>query len=167
MDALIGLFILSLVLIFLGLVWRFSLRWVVIFENERGVVYKQGKFHRVLQPGSYWIYTYLEKVQKVDIRARFITIPGQDVLSSDNIGVKASVAVNLRAWPAVDDPFKALNSAFNYTESLYLILQLELRDLFGSTPIDELLAKRKQIGVTLLEKSKEKAAELGLALLPA
>ena len=120
MDALIGLFILSLVLIFLGLVWRFSLRWVVIFENERGVVYKQGKFHRVLQPGGYWIYTYLEKVQKVDIRARFITIPGQDVLSSDNIGVKVSVAVNFR----VDDPFKALNSAFNYTESLYLILQL-------------------------------------------
>ena len=74
-----------------------------------------------------------------------------------------SVAVNFR----VDDPFKALNSAFNYTESLYLILQLELRDLFGSTPIDELLAKRKQIGVTLLEKSKEKAAELGLALLSA
>lgn len=163
MDALIGLFILSLVLIFLGLVWRFSLRWVVIFENERGVVYKQGKFHRALQPGGYWIYTYLEKVQKVDIRARFITIPGQDVLSSDNIGVKVSVAVNFR----VDDPFKALNSAFNYTESLYLILQLELRDLFGSTPIDELLAKRKQIGVTLLEKSKEKAAELGLALLSA
>ena len=163
MDALIGLFILSLVLIFLGLVWRFSLRWVVIFENERGVVYKQGKFHRVLQPGGYWIYTYLEKVQKVDVRARFITIPGQDVLSSDNIGVKVSVAVNFR----VDDPFKALNSAFNYTESLYLILQLELRDLFGSTPIDELLAKRKQIGVTLLEKSKEKAAELGLALLSA
>lgn len=163
MDALLGLLILSLVLIFLGLVWRFSLKWVVVFENERGVVYKQGKFHRVLQPGSHWIYTYLEEVQKVDIRARFITIPGQDVLSSDNIGVKVSVAVNFR----VDDPFKALNSTFNYTESLYLMLQLELRDLFGSTPIDELLVKRRQIGVTLLEKSKEKAAELGLTLLSA
>lgn len=163
MDALLGLLILSLVFIFLGLVWRFSLKWVVVFENERGVVYKQGKFHRVLQPGSHWIYAYLEEVQKVDIRARFITIPGQDVLSSDNIGVKVSVAVNFR----VDDPFKALNSTFNYTESLYLMLQLELRDLFGSTPIDELLVKRRQIGVTLLEKSKEKAAELGLTLLSA
>jgi len=105
----------------------------------------------------------LEKAQKVDIRARFITIPGQDVLSSDNISVKVSVAVNFR----VDDPFKALNSAFNYSESLYSILQLELRDLFGSTPIDELLVNRKQIGTALYEKSKEKASELGLVLLSA
>ena len=163
MDALIGLFALSLILIFLGLMWRYSLMWVVVFENERGVVYKQGKFHRILQPGGHWVYTFLEKVQKIDIRSRFITIPGQDVLSSDNIGVRVSVAVNFR----VEDPFKALNSAFNYTESLYLILQLELRDLFGSTPIDELLAKRKDIGNALLEKSKEKAAELGLVLLSA
>ena len=163
MDALIGLFALSLILIFLGLMWRYSLMWVVVFENERGVVYKQGKFHRILQPGGHWVYTFLEKVQKIDIRSRFITIPGQDVLSSDNIGVRVSVAVNFR----VEDPFKALNSAFNYTESLYLILQLELRDLFGSTPIDELLAKRKDIGNALLEKSKEKAAELGLLLLSA
>lgn len=163
MDAITGLLILSLIFIFFGLVWRFSLIRTVVFENERGVVYKQGKFHRLLQPGSYWTYAYSEKVQKVDIRARFITIPGQDVLSSDNISIKVSVAVNFR----VDDPFKALNSTYNYSESLYSILQLELRDLFGSTPIDELLAKRKQIGMALFEKSKEKAAELGLVLLSA
>ena len=106
---------------------------------------------------------YLERVQKVDVRARFITIPGQDVLSSDNISIKVSVAVNFK----VEDPFKALNSSFNYSESLYSILQLELRDLFGLTPIDELLGKRKEIGQALFEKSKDKAAELGLTLLSA
>lgn len=163
MDVIAGLLIVSLVLIFFGFVWWFALMRAVIFEHERGVVYRQGKFHRVLQPGSYWLYARFEKLQKVDIRARFITIPGQDVLSSDNISVKVSVAVNFK----VDDPFKALNNAFNYSESLYSILQLELRDLFGSTPIDELLVKRKQIGISLFEKSKEKAAELGMVLLSA
>jgi len=163
MDGIATLLVICLILIFFGLVWWFSLMRAVIFEHERGVVYRQGKFHRVLQPGSYWLYARLEKLQKVDIRARFITIPGQDVLSSDNISIKVSVAVNFR----VDDPFKALNSAFNYSESLYSILQLELRDLFGSTPIDELLVKRKQIGATLFEKSKEKVSELGLTLLSA
>lgn len=163
MDGISALLALFLIFIFLGSVWRFSLLRTVIFENERGVVYRQGKFHRVLQPGSYWLYARLEKLQRVDIRARFITIPGQDVLSSDNISIKVSVAVNFR----VEDPFKALNSSFNYSESLYSILQLELRDLFGSTPIDELLVKRKQIGDILFEKSKEKAAELGLVLLSA
>jgi len=161
MDAITGLFIVFLAVVFFGFAWRFSPRRTVIFEYERGVVYRHGKFQRVLQPGSHWIYPFFEKVQKVDIRARFITIPGQDVLSSDNISVKVSVAANFR----VDDPFKALNNAYNYSESLYSILQLELRDLFGSTPIDELLAKRKQIGESLFERSRGKATELGLVLL--
>jgi regulator of protease activity HflC (stomatin/prohibitin superfamily) len=163
MDVIFGLLILCLIILLFGLAWRFALMQVVIFEHERGVVYRQGKFHRILQPGGHWLYAFLEKLQKVDIRARFITIPGQDVLSADNITVKVSVAVNFK----VDDPFKALNSNFNYSESLYSILQLELRDLFGSTPIDQLLLKRKEIGEALFEKSKEKAAEFGLLLLSA
>ncbi len=163
MDEIIFLFLLIVVLIFFAFIWQFLIKRTVIFEHERGVVYRHGKFHRVLQPGSHWLYPYLEKLQRIDVRARFITIPGQDVLSSDNITIKVSVAVNFK----VEDPFKALNSTFNYSESLYAILQLELRDLFGATPIDELLVKRKQIGETLFEKSKEKAADLGLLLLSA
>jgi regulator of protease activity HflC (stomatin/prohibitin superfamily) len=163
MDILIFLFVLILGLIFFAFIWGMLLKRVVIFEHERGVVFRNGKFHRLLQPGSHWLFPYVEKLQNVDVRARFITIPGQDVLSADNISVKVSVAVNFK----VDDPFKAMNTAFNYSESLYSILQLELRDLFGSTPIDELLVKRKEIGEALFEKSKEKAAELGLLLLSA
>jgi regulator of protease activity HflC (stomatin/prohibitin superfamily) len=163
MDAIAGLPIIILVLCALVLVWRILLMRTVIFENERGVVYRRGKFHRILQPGSYWIYTYLDKVQKVDVRARFITIPGQDVLTSDNISIKVSVAINFK----IEDPFKALLSSYNYTESLYSIVQVELRDLFGSISIDELLAKRKQIGETLFETSKGKVTDLGLILLSA
>jgi regulator of protease activity HflC (stomatin/prohibitin superfamily) len=163
MDAIFGLLILCLIALFFGLVWRFALVQAVIFEHERGVVYRQGKFHRILQPGGHWLYAFLEKLQKVDIRARFITIPGQDVLSSDNITVKVSLAVNFK----VEDPYKALNNSFSYSESLYSILQLELRDLFGSTPIDELLLKRREIGEALFEKSREKVAELGLQLVSA
>jgi regulator of protease activity HflC (stomatin/prohibitin superfamily) len=120
MDALLFLFVLILGLIFFAFIWGFLLKRIVIFEHERGVVYRNGRFHRVLQPGSHWLFPYFEKLQKIDVRARFLTIPGQDVLSSDNISVKVSVAVNFK----VDDPFKAMNTAFNYSESLYSILQL-------------------------------------------
>ena len=163
MDGMTPLLIATLVLIFFAFVWWFAPRRTVIFEYERAVVYRNGKFHRVLQPGTHWLYARTEKLQKVDIRARFVTIPGQDVLSSDNISIKVSIAASFR----IDDPFKALNSSFNYLESLYLILQLALRDLCGSTPIDELLTKRKEIGGTLLEKTTEKVSELGLTLLSA
>jgi regulator of protease activity HflC (stomatin/prohibitin superfamily) len=163
MEQISSLFIAILVIVFLGFIWQFLAKRTVIFEHERGVVYRQGRFHRILLPGSHWLFPYWEKLQRIDVRARFITIPNQDVLSSDNITIKVSLAVNFK----VEDPYKALNNTFNYTESLYSILQLELRDLFGSTPIDELLVKRKEIGEALFEKSREKVAELGLLLLSA
>ena len=162
MNSIIDWFFL-LVLIVLLLLSRFFLLQTVVFENERAVVYRSGRYHRVLQPGRHWIFVFLEKVQRVDVRARFITIPGQDVLSSDNITVKVSLAVNFR----VDDPFKALNNSFNYSEALYSIIQLELRALFGSTSIDELLGKRREIGRALFERCRDKIAELGLVLLSA
>src|SRR5215510_8805306 len=115
MNDIAFLIALIVIIIFSGFFWRLSSIIVaVIFEHERGVVYRQGKFNRVLQPGSHFLYPYYETLQKVDIRARFITIPGQDVLSSDNISVKVSLAVNFK----VDDPFKAMNTTFNYSESL-------------------------------------------------
>ncbi len=163
MNEIIFLLVLVLGIIFFGFIWQFFLKRNIIFEHERGVVYRQGRFHRILQPGSHWLFPYWDKLQRIDVRARFITIPGQDVLSSDNITIKVSLAVNFK----VEDPYKALNNSFNYSESLYSILQLELRDLFGSTPIDESLVKRKQIGEALFEKSREKVAELGLQLLSA
>jgi regulator of protease activity HflC (stomatin/prohibitin superfamily) len=161
MDLIADLFAIFLGIVVFGLIWQYGISRITIFEYERGVVYRQGRFKRILLPGGHWVFSFFEKVQRIDVRARYITIPGQDVLSSDNISIKVSIAANFQ----VEDPFKALNAAFSYHESLYLILQLELRDVVGSTPIDELLAKRKQIGETLLERSKGKAAELGLNLL--
>jgi regulator of protease activity HflC (stomatin/prohibitin superfamily) len=154
--------ILSLI-IFFGVMWWLAPRRVLVFEYERALLYTDGKFQRILQPGKHWLFRRGHLVQKIDVRTRFVNIPGQDVLSSDNVGIKVSIAASYK----IDDPYKSVNHTANYLESLYLTLQLQLRDLVGALPIDELLTNRKQIGEALFESSKEKAAELGLALLSA
>lgn len=151
--------------VILGIViWSFLLpRRIVVFDYERGVVYRRGNFSRILKPGMYWFFQRSDTVQKVDIRTRFVTIPGQEVLSADNVNVKVSIVASYR----IDEPYKALTSTVNFTESLYLILQLGLRDLFSSTPIEELLLKRSEISKRLFEKTSDKASDLGLILLSA
>lgn len=148
--------------ILVGVIYLWAnLRGVLIFEHERGLLYRQGKFSRVLDPGKHWIFRPVHTVQKVDVRARAVTIPGQEVLSADNVTIKVSLAVIFK----VDDPYKAVNTTASYLEALYLALQVQLRDLVGTTPIDELLAKRREIGSRLLESTKTQAADIGLALL--
>lgn len=159
-----GVFYVGIVfVVLLSLLWWLAPRQVLIFEYERGLLYTDGKFKRILEPGKHWLFGHRHLIQKVDVRTRFVNIPGQDVLSSDNVSIKVSIAASYK----IDDPYKSVNHTANYLESLYLTLQLQLRDLVGAIPIDELLAKRKQIGDTLFEGSKEKAAELGLVLLSA
>jgi regulator of protease activity HflC (stomatin/prohibitin superfamily) len=138
-----------------------NLRRIVILEHERGLLYLNGKFKRTLQPGQHWYAPRLHIVQKVDVRARFVSIIGQELLTADHVSIKISLAANYK----IEDPYLAITQIANYQEALYLHLQLHLRDLVGATAVDDLLLKRKEIGDLLLENTKDKAAEIGLALL--
>jgi len=96
-------------------------------------------------------------VIKVDMRARYMTIVGQEVLSADNISLKLSMAINFK----VDDPYRNVNASSNPQEALYLAVQIHLRDLIGAVDVDDLLAKRKEIGAQLAQASQAAASELG------
>lgn len=149
-----------LVLIATGLALAFNWRTVVVFEHERGLLYKNGKFASVLEPGRHTYFVWTSLVRKIDVRAQHITLPGQEVLSADNIGMKISLVTSYK----VVDPYLAMNQVANYGEALYLTLQVNLRDVVGSLPVDDLLAKREEIGKAVFERSVQKATELGVEL---
>ncbi|MCS6884430.1 MAG: slipin family protein [Acidobacteriota bacterium] len=132
-----------------------------IFEYQRGLLYRRGKFISVLQPGVYYLFRPINTLTLIDIRTTNMTISGQEVLSADNVGLKISLVASYK----VSDPYLAVNKVFNYQEALYLLLQLNLREIVSSLAVDEILAKREEIKNQLYEKSKNPAAEIGLELL--
>lgn len=138
-----------------------SIRRVIIFEFQNGLLYRNGKYVKTLKSGQYWYLRQWHSIQKIDVREINVTIPGQEVLSSDNVSLKISIAVGYK----VIDPYIAINNVLNYQESLYQAIQLNSRDIIGSLEVDELLAKRTEIGKILFEKTSEKAATLGIQLL--
>lgn len=138
-----------------------NLRQIVVFEYERGLMYRDGKIQRVLEPGRYWYFQFFQTVTKMDIRARFITIPGQELITSDNVGLRLTIVANY----TIADPARLVTQTMNHLEALHLLLQLQLRDLVGDTTMDDLLAKRKEIGNQLFEGVAPKAAEIGIKLI--
>ncbi len=133
---------------------------LVIFEYQQGLLFKHGKFVRLLAPGMYRLYRPVHSVQMVDIRVATVSLTGQEVLTADNVGIKVSLAASFK----VADACVAINKVMNYRESLYLFLQLNLRDIVGALEVDDLLSKRAEIGKQLLEQTQAQAAEIGLAL---
>ncbi|MEW6128043.1 MAG: slipin family protein [Acidobacteriota bacterium] len=140
--------------------WLASLfKRTVVFEFERGLRYKNGKFIDVLSPGRY-AHTYRTVIQKLDVRLRMVTVAGQEVLSADGINIRLSLVAQYE----IADVNIAYNKVANFQESLYIQLQSALRSIVGELRIDELLEQRKAIDAKLFELSEAHIAQLGLKL---
>jgi regulator of protease activity HflC (stomatin/prohibitin superfamily) len=139
------------------------IKHVIVYEYQRGLRYSKGRFVGTLDPGQYWILRNFSAIVPVDVRPEFITIQGQDVLSADGVTLKVSLAAEFQ----VNDPNVAVNKNANFRTSLYLSLQMALREIVGREKIDALLENRAGISAKLMELTSKKASELGLKLISA
>ena len=133
---------------------------VVVYDFERALRYVNGRLDGVLEPGAYRAFRPRTTIRKVDVRPAFVSVPGQEVLSVDGVTLRVSLA----AEHELVDPVKAINEVEDYRSSLYLTLQLALREIVGTTQIDELLEHRAEIGPKLLELAAPRVEELGVKL---
>lgn len=133
---------------------------ITIFEYEKGLKYRKGKFVGILLPGRYWKFSQNTVVTKIDVRPRVVSIPGQEVLTADNVSLKISVTAQYE----VVDANVAVNKISSYSEAFYAAVQLALRDIIGSLPVDEILAQRSAINQRLMDATSPKAQELGLKI---
>ncbi len=139
---------------------RARLQSVTVFEYERGLRFRRGKFIGIVEPGSYWLWSGRDLVRKVDTRLRIIAMAGQEVLSADGVALKVSVSASYR----IADPARAVLELENPETALYSALQLALRAIIAASPVEGLLAQRATIGPQLLKDTVPAAAALGLTL---
>lgn len=134
---------------------------IIILEYERGLLYRDGKFMRLLEAGRYRFWNWDNiNVAKVSLRQMSEVISGQEILTSDRIGVR----VSLIAKYVIADPVVAVNSVENFAEQLYQDLQLALRESVSSRDIDTLLEVRQEVSNELLERVAPECAVYGLEL---
>ncbi len=136
---------------------------VIVYEYQKALRYRKGQYIGTLDPGQYWIFSRSSSIVPIDVRPEFITIQGQDVLSADGVTLKVSLAAEFQ----VADPNIAINKNANFRTSLYLLLQMALREIVGGERIDVILENRAGIGAKLMGLTSEKASQLGLKLISA
>jgi regulator of protease activity HflC (stomatin/prohibitin superfamily) len=134
---------------------------LTVWEYERGLLYRDGRLVRVLEPGRYRFWRW-EKVtiDRISMRQSSDVITGQEILTADKIEVR----VSLIAQYAVTDPVRALTSVERYTDQLYQDLQLGLRNAVASRTIETLLEAREEIGAGLQAQVAPLALDYGITL---
>lgn len=146
----------------IGLPWLIKLRRVFIVpEGYAGLLYKKGKFVEVLRTGEHVRWGGKFTLGVNDLRKTSVVIPGQEVLSADNVGLKASLLVTYQ----VVDPAKAAHETQNWHGDLYHTAQIALRAVAGGVTIESLLGQRLDLGTQLLARVKADAEKIGVNIL--
>jgi regulator of protease activity HflC (stomatin/prohibitin superfamily) len=130
-----------------------------VYEYERGLKFSRGRLKGVLGPGAYW-HSASTRIQKIDVRPSRVLIGGQEVLSADGVAVKTSIAATVQ----ITDAERAVMGSDNYHAAIHTELQLALRALASSLPIEELLSKRGEIPAELKKIAAPPLAAIGIAL---
>jgi regulator of protease activity HflC (stomatin/prohibitin superfamily) len=133
----------------------------IVAEGQAGLVYRHGVFVRQIKAGRHVIWGFGWTVNTVDLRKTSVVVPGQDVLTSDSVGLKLSLLLTYQ----VADPAKASHESQNWYGDLYNAAQLAARAVVGGVTVEALLTQRIDIGAQLLARVQPEAAKIGINVL--
>lgn len=154
--AVFAAFILALSL-YHGLILR-----VIIWQNEAGLLYINGKLDSTLSPGRYWLFRPGRelRITRHDLRLKTMPLKGQEILTADNVGVKLNASLIYR----LSDPARAESQTVMVEQIIYNQAQLALRSAVSRLPVEEALEKRAQIETEAREALVPLLAEVGVEL---
>lgn len=119
----------------------------VFREYERGVMFTLGRFTGVKGPGLVLMLPYIQQMVRVDLRVIVHDVPGQDLISRDNVSIKVNAVLYFR----VVDPDKSVVQVQNFMQATSQLAQTTLRSVLGKHTLDEILGERDKLNVDLQE----------------
>ena len=112
-----------------------------INEYERGILFRFGKFNKVMNPGWNIVIPIIDFYKKVDIRTKAVDVPEQETITKDNVSVKINAVIYYKIFDAT----KSVLAVENYYYAVEQLAQTTMRNIVGSVTLDELLAEREKI----------------------
>ena len=118
----------------------------ILREYERGVIFRLG---RVLPqpkgPGVILVFAPVDRIVRVSLRIDTLEVPGQDVVTRDNVTVKVNAVIYFR----VIEPRLAVLEVSNFLYATSQLAQTTLRSVLGEVDLDDLLSSREKLNVRL------------------
>jgi len=118
----------------------------ILREYERGVIFRLGRLlPRAKGPGVILVFAPVDRMVRVSLRVDTLEVPGQDVITRDNVSVKVSAVIYFR----VIEPRLAVVEVSNFLYATSQLAQTTLRSVLGEVELDELLSQREKLNLRL------------------
>jgi regulator of protease activity HflC (stomatin/prohibitin superfamily) len=140
-------FLVPYIVLFALVVGFIFLTMKIVPEYQRLVVFFFGRFQVVKKPGMRIVVPGIQQAVRVDLRVIVMDVPGQDVISRDNVTVRVNAVLYFR----VVDPEKAIIQVEDYFNATSQLAQTTLRSVLGQHDLDEMLTEREKMNADLQE----------------
>jgi regulator of protease activity HflC (stomatin/prohibitin superfamily) len=134
---------------------------VDVADFQKARLCYDGKFVRLLEPGTYYFWNSGTKVtaEYVDTRSLQMDISGQEMMTLDKVALR----INFVAGYRITDYVRIHSEIDDYEQQIHILLQLALREYVGKFRLDEILENKEQMSQAMLARLKEKEAEYFVA----
>jgi len=119
----------------------------ILREYERGIVFRLGKLLGAKGPGLVLLIPFVDRMVRMDLRVVTIDVARQDVMTRDNVPATVDAVIYFR----IVDPVAAVIKVEHFGRATSLMAQTTLRSVVGQAELDDLLAHRDKINLTLQE----------------
>lgn len=142
------------------------IRSKTIYEGFEGILFRNGKIVRTLEPGKHWFFGLGYSIKVYEVRPVFQAVGGQEVLTQDSAPLKISLSiqrkiVNVQMFYRASGT-KAHDFAIFAMDPLTVTAQMALRDWATARSLEEAMNERDSMGEVI--KSTLSTAALGLGL---
>ncbi len=127
-------------------------------EWEEAIILRLGKFQRLVGPGFFFKWPYIETFLKQDKRIITLDISRQEVMTKDNISVTVDAVVFVKIVNTKD----SLINIRNVWDSVMKIAQTTMRDVVGEIELDQLLARRDEVADKIANIVDRETADWGV-----
>ncbi|MCK5402870.1 slipin family protein [Candidatus Bathyarchaeota archaeon] len=130
----------------------------VVKQWEKIAVIRFGKIVKIVETGLHFKIPFIDSIQRVDLRMQTVDLKGQLAITKDNI----SVGIDAVVFMKIEDAEKLILKIKNYYNAVSKYAQTSIRNVIGRYSLDDLLASREEIAISLKNVIDELAKEWGI-----
>jgi regulator of protease activity HflC (stomatin/prohibitin superfamily) len=125
---------------------------LTVEAGQHALVYRDGMLLRVLRPGSHRLYGAVSTVV-VDLRERLVTLAPQEVLTSDAVSLRVTLALRI----IVTDAIAYVEKADDPVAGVYLAAQIALRDIAAGVSAEDVMRRSDRIDAAVIRDAARTA----------
>ncbi len=149
--------IIAALLVLTGITFKFLIK--KYNENERAIIFRYGKFHRIAGPGWAVVFPFFEKeFAKVDVRTKMMPLNVPVAFTQDDLRLKLDGIIYYR----IVNPDKAILKIDNYLSGLTNLISSQTRNLLASMSMREVFGSLSKLNDMLANSIRHETWKWGI-----